>query len=83
MRDETAEVAGDAAGVFADAQAGGFVVHHPDPHDGVAAIEIGQLREGLIDAAFLAVFAVVALHHGAVLDQGDVAAFAAELGFCA
>ena len=57
MRHEPAQVAGDAAGVLADAQPGRFVVDHPDAEDRPMPVELGQRRERLIDVAFLAVVA--------------------------
>jgi len=74
MRHEPAQVAGDATGVFADAQTAGFMVDHPHPEDGMVAPKSGRGGERLIDVAFLAVVTTGFLDDHAAFDAGDVAA---------
>ena len=85
--DEGAEVVGDGAGGFADAEAAGVLVDHPEAEDGVA-LGVGLQvvgeddfgGEGLAD-----LFAVVGTgggeDGGGVADERDVGAFAGGEGF--
>ena len=81
VRDETAEIASDAARVLANSQSGGFVVDDPDTHDWVVAREVGQGSNRLINEPLLAIIAAAGFHRHAIFNEGDVAAFAAELRF--
>ena len=74
---EAAQVAGDAAGVLANAQAGGLMVHDPDAKDGVLAGEHRAPANGLVDKSLSTVRPGVFLDHLMIFHPADVAALAA------
>lgn len=79
--DEAAGVGGDEGGVFADADAGGFAADDPGADDGMIAGEGDFGVELLVDLGLGMPWAVAAFEQAAVLDEADVGAFAAEVGF--
>src|SRR5665213_408017 len=81
MGNKTAEVSGDAGGVFANAKSAGRMIDYPRAQDGIIAVKTGQRRERLVNETFFAVLAGSGQGLFAVFDQRNIRPFPRELGF--
>src|SRR5580700_6818638 len=81
VRDEAAQVVGDGAGGFADAETGAVLIDHPEAEDGVAGLaggvgEYGVGCDALADERAAAIGAGVFDGLGVGPDDRDVGALA-------
>src|SRR5262245_49499586 len=81
MRNDAAEIGGDAASIFTNAKAGRFMFHDPNAEDRVVTAEIACRRESLINVTFFAVITCGLFNRDPAFDQCDIPAFTAEPGF--
>ena len=80
VRHKAAGIGRDAPAFFANAEPGGFVVHHPQAEHGMLAVKVAGRCDGLIDKAFFTIVSRRLVQNSATGHHLHVRALTAQLG---